>query len=507
MIRSGERPAAACGIRRRYLRPRAGVRARLDIRATSPDDAPLDARRHLRRLLRFGCRGAALRDALVPPDGPPAGQHRVGLGARHGRLHGRPGARQRLRDRAWDGSWRARCGSSPPSSSSSGRRERRSCWGCRALAEVVGAGAVAPAGHRRRSTPCACVSAFVLLVAAGVGDGGDAAGPRALARSARLQLRPAARAPVRLEHARRRRRRPGGRGLPDSHARSDRHGLLRGRPRPAGRARSPCPRPPPGAAPARTPLRGGPAPARDADRSPRRSWPACCCWRSRSCGSACSLLFVWATSGTFAIMLAIVLLGIGAGGLLASRLARPAPGDAQLAGPLALAAGAATVLSYRLLEHALPPPDAGRLDGGAHRPRRVVADAARLHRLGRALHLPRPRAARRGGRGRACGRPADARQHRGCDARVAARGLRAAPAASAWKRRSSCWPAPMPASRPWRRGHRPRRGDACASPPRAAFAVVLLLFPFGAMTRALPPRRGAGGRRDRATAWRRSRRA
>lgn len=75
------------------------------------------------------------------------------------------------------------------------------------------------------------------------------------------------------------------------------------------------------------------------------------------------LMFVWATSGTFAIMLAVVLLGIGAGGLLASLWLGRHPVDSHLAGPLALAAGAATVLSYRLLEHALPPPDAGRLDG------------------------------------------------------------------------------------------------------------------------------------------------
>jgi hypothetical protein len=74
------------------------------------------------------------------------------------------------------------------------------------------------------------------------------------------------------------------------------------------------------------------------------------------------LLFVWATSGTFAILLAIVLLGISAGGLLASAWLGRRPADSQLAGPLALAAGAATVLSYRLLEHVLPPPEAGRLD-------------------------------------------------------------------------------------------------------------------------------------------------
>jgi hypothetical protein len=75
------------------------------------------------------------------------------------------------------------------------------------------------------------------------------------------------------------------------------------------------------------------------------------------------LMFVWATSETFAIMLAIVLLGIGAGGLLASAWLGRHPGESLLASPLALAAGAATVLSYRLLERALPPPEAGRLDG------------------------------------------------------------------------------------------------------------------------------------------------
>ena len=75
------------------------------------------------------------------------------------------------------------------------------------------------------------------------------------------------------------------------------------------------------------------------------------------------LMFVWATSETFAIMLAIVLLGIGAGGLLASAWLGRHPAESHLASPLALAAGAATVLSYRLLDRALPPPGAGHLDG------------------------------------------------------------------------------------------------------------------------------------------------
>jgi predicted membrane-bound spermidine synthase len=75
------------------------------------------------------------------------------------------------------------------------------------------------------------------------------------------------------------------------------------------------------------------------------------------------LLFVIATTETFAIMLAVVLLGIGGGGLLASAWLGRRPGDAHLATPLALGAGAATVAGYGLLHLVLPAPAEGVVEG------------------------------------------------------------------------------------------------------------------------------------------------
>ena len=75
------------------------------------------------------------------------------------------------------------------------------------------------------------------------------------------------------------------------------------------------------------------------------------------------LMFMWATTGTFAVMLAVVLLGIGSGGLLASAWLGRRPGDARHAGLLAAAAGIATVASFGLFDRALPPPTTATLVG------------------------------------------------------------------------------------------------------------------------------------------------
>jgi predicted membrane-bound spermidine synthase len=74
------------------------------------------------------------------------------------------------------------------------------------------------------------------------------------------------------------------------------------------------------------------------------------------------LMFAWGTSEAFAIMLAVVLLGIGGGGLLASAWLGRRPGDRHEATPLALAAGVLTVASYATFEHALPAFGSGPLD-------------------------------------------------------------------------------------------------------------------------------------------------
>jgi predicted membrane-bound spermidine synthase len=58
------------------------------------------------------------------------------------------------------------------------------------------------------------------------------------------------------------------------------------------------------------------------------------------------LLFVFGTSTAFAVMLAVVLLGISVGGLLASRWLRSSPEAHRLLPALALAAGAVCALSY-----------------------------------------------------------------------------------------------------------------------------------------------------------------
>jgi hypothetical protein len=76
------------------------------------------------------------------------------------------------------------------------------------------------------------------------------------------------------------------------------------------------------------------------------------------------------TSEAFAVMLAVVLLGIGGGGLLASFWLRRRPADRHQATPLALLAGALTVASYATLERVLWPLGGGALDPRArHSPR------------------------------------------------------------------------------------------------------------------------------------------
>lgn len=74
------------------------------------------------------------------------------------------------------------------------------------------------------------------------------------------------------------------------------------------------------------------------------------------------LMFVWGTSLAFAIMLAVVLLGIGSGGVLASLWLGRRPEDRRHATPLALAAGVLTVVSYATFGGALPSLGAGALD-------------------------------------------------------------------------------------------------------------------------------------------------
>jgi spermidine synthase len=69
------------------------------------------------------------------------------------------------------------------------------------------------------------------------------------------------------------------------------------------------------------------------------------------------LLFVWATTETFAVMLAVVLLGIGSGGLLAAAALGRRPALARNAALIALMAGLATVVSFSLLDRVVVPAD------------------------------------------------------------------------------------------------------------------------------------------------------
>ena len=74
------------------------------------------------------------------------------------------------------------------------------------------------------------------------------------------------------------------------------------------------------------------------------------------------LMFTWATTGTFAVMLAIVLLGIGTGGLLASFWLGRRPDDARHVGLLGVAAGVATIAGYGYFDGVLPPASPALLD-------------------------------------------------------------------------------------------------------------------------------------------------
>jgi spermidine synthase len=83
-------------------------------------------------------------------------------------------------------------------------------------------------------------------------------------------------------------------------------------------------------------------------------------------------LFLVGTSLTFALMLAVVLLGIGAGGLAASAWLRVEPGAARFVRPLLLAAGALTVVTYGAFH------DVEGLVALSASPGRVLAFGARL---------------------------------------------------------------------------------------------------------------------------------
>jgi spermidine synthase len=74
------------------------------------------------------------------------------------------------------------------------------------------------------------------------------------------------------------------------------------------------------------------------------------------------LMFVWATAETFAIMLAVVLAGIAAGGLLGAAWLGRRPADSRHAPIVALASGAAVAATYGLFDRALPPPGAASLE-------------------------------------------------------------------------------------------------------------------------------------------------
>ena len=83
-------------------------------------------------------------------------------------------------------------------------------------------------------------------------------------------------------------------------------------------------------------------------------------------------MFLAGTSLSFALMLAVVLLGIGVGGFVASAWLRADPAAARFLQPVLLAAGALTVVSYAAFQ------DVDGLQGFAVAPARVLALGLRL---------------------------------------------------------------------------------------------------------------------------------
>ena len=216
--------------------------------------------------------------------------------------------------------------------------------GCPARRPAAAAGR--PAGPRERGAAGRRVHA---AARAGDRDGRDAAAPRPRAGTRRPAVRPRARPALRVEHARRARRRARGRARAVPLARPSRHRVLRGGPEPrrGGEARSSS-RAAPSASAAAEPPRGEPAPLVPAAYAILAAAFA-------SGGVLLALEVVWFRflvlftlpgSLAFALMLTVVLLGIGGGGLLGAR-ALLASRAAARASPLLLAAAAViTVATY-----------------------------------------------------------------------------------------------------------------------------------------------------------------
>jgi len=116
------------------------------------------------------------------------------------------------------------------------------------------------------------------------------------------------------------------------------------------------------------------------------------------------LMFMWATTRTFAIMLAVVLLGIAAGGVLSSIWLGRRPADARHGPLVALISGAVAVASYRLFDRALSA-DTGTMVGWAETGRAslllmlplCVCSGVLFTLLGKSLHAEAGEEARAAG--------------------------------------------------------------------------------------------------------------
>ena len=168
-------------------------------RGPSVRSRPNDSR-VVRRLPALGSRRAHLRNPLVPAVWPCPRQHRLGFGPRHGELHGR--ARDRQRGRRTLGPPRP-----PPAARLRGARAGRGLDGPRPRGRHTARGECACAAHGHPRVPGAQRPASRPGLPAAPdpverhGSHAPPAGWRAFGQG--CQLRPRARPPLRLEHARR----------------------------------------------------------------------------------------------------------------------------------------------------------------------------------------------------------------------------------------------------------------------------------------------------------------
>ena len=338
--------------------------------------------------------------------------------------------------RCWPPSWRAwRSGTgwAPASAHASGDRSPRTLFlelavGATGASLVAGLAVAHPApparaaGGPARAGPPPSRSRGDGVPHArrpGLGDGPDLARPRRGAAARRAALLLEARPALRLEHPGGGGRRTAVRARAHRRAGAPRRGPRRRRAEPRrGRHRVEASTGERRAARTLAWSRRERRTAGPGGRSPRRSSPAACCSRSKWSGSASLLLTVVGTSLSFAVMLAVVLAGIAAGGFVAAR-ARADDGRRRPGGRRGGLRGRRRDRPHlRARPHGGRPvrDERGGLGERSRRPR-GSADAPDLPPLGPALSAPRrvrpPWSGDRRGRGGAPHPRQHARGHAG----------------------------------------------------------------------------------------------